>query len=56
VLDQIDIAIIEAHRISGEGCYLLTVSVPDQDTLNMLLDDILFYGTYRVNLSIKQLK
>lgn len=49
-------AIIEAHRISGEGCYLLKVSIPDQDTLNMLLDDILRYGNYRVNLSIKQLK
>ncbi|WP_134685454.1 Lrp/AsnC family transcriptional regulator [Brevibacillus migulae] len=48
--------IIEAHRISGEGCYLLKVSVSDQEKLNTLLDDILHFGNYRVNLSIKQLK
>lgn len=49
-------AIIEAHRISGEGCYLLKVSVADQEALNKLLDEILHYGNYRVNLSINQIK
>jgi Lrp/AsnC family leucine-responsive transcriptional regulator len=51
-----DERIIEAHRVSGEGCYSLKVSVPTQDDLNRLLDDILQYGNYRVNLSIGRIK
>lgn len=45
-------AIIEAHKISGEGCYLLKASVSSHEELNAMLDDILKYGNYRVNLSI----
>jgi Lrp/AsnC family leucine-responsive transcriptional regulator len=48
--------IVEAHRVSGEGCYSLKVQVRDQAALNDLLDAILEYGNYRVNLSIGQLK
>jgi Lrp/AsnC family leucine-responsive transcriptional regulator len=48
--------IVEAHRVSGEGCYSLKVQVQDQAALNDLLDAILEYGNYRVNLSIGQLK
>lgn len=49
-------AILEAHRISGEGCYLLKVNLADQKELSELLDAILLYGNYRVNLSIDKVK
>lgn len=45
-------SICEAHRISGEGCYLLKALTSDDNELNKLLDDILKYGNYKVNLSI----
>ncbi|MFY0544088.1 Lrp/AsnC family transcriptional regulator [Brevibacillus sp. H7] len=48
--------IVEAHRVSGEGCYSLKVRVRDQAALNELLDAILAYGNYRVNLSIGEIK
>lgn len=48
--------IIEAHRISGEGCYVLKVIVPTTDELNLLLDDILQYANYRVNISLGKIK
>ncbi|WP_027416420.1 Lrp/AsnC family transcriptional regulator [Aneurinibacillus terranovensis] len=49
-------AVVEANRISGEGCYLLKVTVSGQDELSLFLDEILKYGNYRVNLSIGKLK
>jgi len=49
-------SIHEAHRISGEGCYLLRVQVSNQDELNQLLDEILHYANYRLHLSIGQVK
>lgn len=48
--------IIEADRISGEGCYLLKVNVPSSPHLNQLLDDILKYANYRVNISLGKVK
>jgi Lrp/AsnC family leucine-responsive transcriptional regulator len=48
--------ISEAHRISGEGCYTLKVSVASAEELNRLLDDILQYANYRVNISIGTVK
>ncbi|KMZ43120.1 MULTISPECIES: Lrp/AsnC family transcriptional regulator [Bacillales] len=48
--------IVEAHRISGEGCYSMVVHVPDQEALNHFLDALLPFGNYRVNLSINKLK
>lgn len=46
----------EADQISGEGCYLLKANVSGQEELVALLNDILQYGNYRVNLSIGRLK
>jgi Lrp/AsnC family leucine-responsive transcriptional regulator len=43
--------ITEAHRISGDGCYLLKVICSNMDEINLLLDNIMEYGTYRLNLS-----
>jgi Lrp/AsnC family leucine-responsive transcriptional regulator len=44
--------IVEAHRVSGDGCYFLKASIPAQEVLNTTLDEILKYANYRVNLSI----
>jgi len=49
-------AILEAYRISGEGCYWLKTNVATQKELNELLDAILLYGNYKVNLSIGKIK
>jgi Lrp/AsnC family transcriptional regulator, leucine-responsive regulatory protein len=44
--------IVEAHRVSGDGCYFLKASIPTQEALSTTLDEILKYANYRVNLSI----
>lgn len=48
--------IIRADRISGEGCYLLVALLPNDTALNQLLDTLLTYGNYKVNLSIGVVK
>lgn len=48
--------IIEAFRVSGEGCYSLKIVVPTQVDLVELLDKILTFGNYKVNLSIEKIK
>jgi Lrp/AsnC family transcriptional regulator, leucine-responsive regulatory protein len=46
----------EAHRVSGEPCFILKVQLPDHNQLNKLLDEILVYGHYKINISIGQYK
>ena len=46
----------EAHRVSGDACYLLRVTVRSQEALNYLLNDLLKYGNYQLYLSIKEVK
>lgn len=48
--------ITRANQISGEGCYLLEVRSSSQDELLALLEDVLKYGNYKINLSLEQLK
>lgn len=48
--------IMEAQRISGEGCYWLKANLATEIELNQLLDEILFYGNYRLNISIGRIK
>lgn len=48
--------ILEANRISGDGCYLLKVNVSNEADLMNLLDEILKYANYRVNISIGKIK
>lgn len=48
--------ITEAHRVSGEPCFILKVQVSDHELLSRLLDDILAYGHYKINISIGQFK
>jgi Lrp/AsnC family leucine-responsive transcriptional regulator len=49
-------SIVEAHRISGDGCYMLKVKLESEEKLNMLLDEVLKYGNYRLNISINMIK
>lgn len=46
----------EAHRISGDGCYMLKGAFESQEQLNEFLDDVLEYGNYKINTSIAQIK
>ena len=48
--------ITEAHRISGDGCYLLKVVCCTMEEINLLLDHLFEYGTYRLNLSTSTIK
>jgi Lrp/AsnC family leucine-responsive transcriptional regulator len=46
----------EAHRVSGEPCFILKVQLSDQEALAQLLDEILVFGYYKINISIGQVK
>ena len=48
--------IVEAHRVSGEGCYHMKVKVTAQEELNLFLNEILKFGNYALNLSIQERK
>lgn len=48
--------VVEANRISGEGCYMLKIQVSSQEDLNDFLNSVLKYGNYRVNISIGKIK
>lgn len=48
--------VVEAHRVSGEGCYHLKIKVNSQEHLNVLLTKILDYGNYKMYLSIQNIK
>jgi len=48
--------ISEANRISGDGCYLLKITSATQEEIVELLDEILIYGNYKLNLSIQNIK
>jgi Lrp/AsnC family leucine-responsive transcriptional regulator len=49
-------AVVEASRISGDGCYMVKIQVNSQEDLNYFLDSVLEYGNYRVNISIGKVK
>lgn len=48
--------VVEAHRVSGEGCYHLKIKVNSQEKLNLFLNKILDYGNYTLYLSIQEIK
>jgi Transcriptional regulators len=48
--------VIEAHRTSGGGCYILKVVMQGTDELNRFLELLLKYAHYSLTLSIDQVK
>ncbi|MCB2359302.1 Lrp/AsnC family transcriptional regulator [Clostridium estertheticum] len=48
--------VTEAHRISGDGCYILKLTASTQAEIVNFLDGILKYGNYKLNLSIQNIK
>lgn len=48
--------VVEAHRISGEGCYHLTIKVASQEQLNQVLNQLLDHGNYSLNLSVQKIQ
>jgi Lrp/AsnC family transcriptional regulator, leucine-responsive regulatory protein len=48
--------VVEAHRVSGEGCYHVKIKVNSQEQLNLFLNQILEYGNYSLHLSIQEIK
>ncbi|MCM3570142.1 Lrp/AsnC family transcriptional regulator [Neobacillus mesonae] len=48
--------VVEGHRISGRGCYHITIKVESQEHLNQFLDKLLEYGNYSLSLSIQEIK
>lgn len=48
--------VVEAHRVSGEGCYHLKIKVASQEQLNLFLNATLDYGNYALYLSIQEVK
>lgn len=48
--------ISEAHRVSGDACYLIKVNVRSQENLNEVLNNLLRYGNYHLYLSIEKVK
>lgn len=53
---QQDSRIEEAHRVSGEGCYMLKVRVRTNAELTAFLDELLQYGNYKLSTSIDKIK
>lgn len=53
---QLSNEISEAHRVSGDACYLIKVNVRSQENLNTFLNDLLRYGNYQLYLSIEKVK
>lgn len=49
-------AVVAAHRVSGEGCYILQVRMASMDELNHFLDALLRHGNYKVNMAIGEVK
>jgi Lrp/AsnC family leucine-responsive transcriptional regulator len=49
-------AVVRADRISGDGCYLLEFRVTSHEELTEILNQILEFGNYRVDLSIGRIK
>ncbi|GGF70383.1 HTH-type transcriptional regulator LrpB [Paenibacillus albidus] len=48
--------VVEAHRISGGGCYHLKIKVTSQENLNLFLEQILYYGNYTLSISVQEVK
>lgn len=48
--------ITEVYRISGDGCYVMTLHTSSHQQLEEALADVLHYGDYRINTVIKTME
>lgn len=48
--------VLEAYKISGDGCYMLKVNCQDPKELNELLEKILSHGNFKVSISLDRIK
>ncbi|MBF4693503.1 Lrp/AsnC family transcriptional regulator [Fusibacter ferrireducens] len=48
--------ILEASRISGEGCYFLKCEFKNHEALNLFCDGVLQFANYRVNIATDRIK
>ena len=48
--------VVEAHRTSGAGCYILKVIIEGSEQLNLFLEALLEYANYSLTLSIDKVK
>lgn len=48
--------VVEAHRTSGGGCYILKIVMQDTEQLNLFLELLLKYAQYSMSLSIDMVK
>lgn len=48
--------VIEAYKVTGDGCYQLTCMSDDYRELEQFLEKLLFYGRYKVLSKLKKVK
>ncbi|OPA73911.1 transcriptional regulator [Paenibacillus selenitireducens] len=48
--------VVEAFRVSGEGCYWMRVRAESPSQLNDFLEELLKYANYKVSLTLGQIK
>lgn len=48
--------VVEAYRVSGDGCYFLKIETSSNERLNILLDEINQFANYQLSLSVSRLK
>jgi Lrp/AsnC family leucine-responsive transcriptional regulator len=48
--------VVEAHRITGNGCYILKVSMHGSEELNPFISTLLKYANYSMGFSIDMIK
>lgn len=48
--------VVEAYRVSGDGCYFLKVETDRNQRLNEILEGLCDFANYQLSLSVKKLK
>lgn len=48
--------VAEAHKISGDGCYLIKIKAEGKEDLNLFLDELTMFANYKLLLSVDKIK
>lgn len=48
--------VVEAYKISGDGCYFIKVKAEGNDDLNQFLDGLIKFANYKLLLSVDKIK